>query len=255
MKDKLINFPEVYYVSLSDSTDRQQSFKNQFLLNDFQNIKMIEAYDGRKNNYTEKNDIVDGVYFYQLDSGQIAATISHLRAISYWYFNSNSEYAIFFEDDMSIGSINYWNFDWNHFISILPENWKVIQLSLIKDEIKEIDMKLNCRVWWNWSAGSYLISRNYAEELINFYYQHGKYFLKIKDEDGTIPCIEQCLFSMAKYDAYTIPLFYENINFASTFYQHFIESTHKGPQVDSSNYVKYWWKIKGKEITLDDLKL
>jgi predicted O-methyltransferase YrrM/GR25 family glycosyltransferase involved in LPS biosynthesis len=56
-------------------------------------------------------------------------------------------------------------------------------------------------------------------------------------------------------DVYTIPLFYENTNFVSTFYQHFIEQTHKGSQIDSSNYVKYWWKIKGRDGNLDDLKL
>ena len=254
MKEKLTNFPPVYYVSLSDSTDRQQAFENQFLLNGIENVKMIEAYDGRKINYCIENDTVDGIYFHQLDSGGIAATISHLKAIKEWYNSSDSEYAIFFEDDMAIQSANDWNFTWEDFVSSLPKNWKAIQLSLIKEHgIEDSDMKLDQREWWNWSAGSYLIRRNYAKELIEHFYQENKYYLKIKDHDELIPCIEYCLFSLANMDAYTIPLFYENTNFVSTFYQHFIEQTHKGSQIDSSNYVKYWWKIKGQDKNLDEL--
>lgn len=255
IKEKLINFPPIYYITLSDSVNRQKLFEEQFFLNGIKNVNMVEAYDGRKINYCEENDIVGGQYFHQMDSGQISATISHLKAISEWYYNSNSEYAIFFEDDMSIESVNDWNFTWDEFISILPENWKTIQLSLIKDNIKQDDMKLNSRNWWNWSAGTYLIRRNYAKELIDHFYKDNKYFLQIKDHNDIIPCIEYCLFSLANTDAYTIPFFYENTNFVSTFYQHFIEQTHKGFQVDSSNYVKYWWKIKGQDKNLDDFKL
>ena len=254
-QNKLTNFPPVYYVSLSDSIDRQQAFEKQFLLNGIENVKMIEAYDGRKDDYRYKPDIVDGFHFETLDSGGIAATISHLKAIIEWYNNSDSDYAIFFEDDMSIESANDWNFTWDEFISSLPENWKAIQLSLIKDNITHDDMKLNQRVWWNWSAGSYLIRRNYAKELIDYFYQNEKYYLKIKGEENTIPCIEHCLFSLGTGDVYTIPLFYENINFVSTFYQHFIQKTHKDLQIDSSNYVKYWWKIAGLNKSLDDFKL
>lgn len=255
MKNKLTNFPPVYYISLSDSIDRQQSFENQFLLNGIENVKMIEAYDGRKINYCIENDTVDGVHFHQMDSGAIAAAISHLKAIEEWYNSSDSEYAIFFEDDMTIQSADDWNFTWEDFVSSLPKNWKAIQLSLIKEHgIEDNDMKLNQREWWNWSAGSYLIRRNYAKELIEHFYQENKYHLKIKDYD-VIPCVEHCLFSLANVDVYTIPLFYENTNFVSTFYQHFIEQTHKGSQIDSSNYVKYWWKIKGQDKNLDDLNL
>lgn len=251
---KLEHFPPVYYISLSDSIDRQKSFTNQFLLNGIENVKMVKAYDGRKINYCVENDTVDGLYFYQMDSGGIAAAISHLKAIKEWYDSSDSEYAIFFEDDISIQSVDDWNFTWQDFVDALPKDWKVIQLSLIKENgIEDSDMKLNSRNWWNWSAGAYLIRRNYAKELIDHFYQENKYYLKIKDHDDLIPCIEYCLFSLANTDAYTIPLFYENTNFVSTFYQHFIEQTHKGSQIDASNYVKYWWKIKGQDKNLDEL--
>jgi GR25 family glycosyltransferase involved in LPS biosynthesis len=256
MEDKLNNFPPVYYISLSDSTDRQRLFGEQFLLNGIENVKMIEAYDGRKEDYKNKPDIVDGLHFESMDSGAIAATISHLKAIIEWYYNSDSEYAIFFEDDMTIESINYWNFNWQEFVKELPKDWNVIQLSLIKSEIQESDMKLNYRNWdINWSAGSYLIKKTYAKKLIDLYFNNEKYFLKVEYNEETIPCIETILFSPAVKNAYTIPLFYENINFASTFYPHFIQSTHKETQIESSNYVRYWWKIKGKELFLGDLKI
>jgi len=255
LNQKLINFPPVYYISLSDSTDRQQLFEEQFSSNGIKNVKMIEAYDGRKVNYCIDKSIVDGFHLETMDSGGIAATISHLKAISDWYNSSDSEYAIFFEDDISIESINDWNFTWDEFVNILPQDWKAIQLSLIKDKIENNDMRLNQRVWWNWSAGCYLIRRNYAKELIDYFYQDDKYYLRIRGDDNSIPCIEHCLFLLGSGNVYTFPLFYENINFVSTFYEHFIESTHKNFQIDSSNYVKYWWKITGSDKTLNDFKL
>jgi hypothetical protein len=100
-----------------------------------------------------------------------------------------------------------------------------------------------------------LIRRNYAKELIDYFYQNEKFYLKVKGNDPTIPCIEHCLFVLGTEDVYTIPLFYENINFVSTFYQHFIQKTHKDLQIDSSNYVKYWWKIAGSNKTLNHLML
>lgn len=255
MTMKLNNFPSIYCVSLKDSIDRQENFKQQFYSYGITEINFIEAYDGRETNFCLENDIVSGLHFTFNNSGAIAATISHLKAIQDWYYNTDTDYAIFFEDDMSIDSIENWNFTWEKLINSLPENWKVIQLSLIKDNITNDDMKLNQRVWWNWSAGCYLIKRDYAKELIEHFYQNNKYFLSIKGDDASIPCIEHCLFLMAAWDAYTLPLFYENINFASTFYLHFIENTHKDHQIESSNYVRYWWKIKGNELPIEYFKI
>jgi GR25 family glycosyltransferase involved in LPS biosynthesis len=256
MKHKLNNFPPIYYVSLKDCTERQSTFEEQFIPYGITNINMIEAYDGRSIDFCKENDIVDGVYFDNMNSGEVGTAISHLKAIFNWYQNSDSEYAIFFEDDMSIESVNYWNFTWQEFIDQLPKDWNLIQLSLIKTEIEENDMRLNYRHWdINWSAGSYLIKRNYAEKLINWYLKDKKYLLKIECNEETIPYVETTLFTPAVRTAYTMPLFFERIDFVSTFYQHFLKETHKKCQIDSSNYVKYWWKIRGKQLSLDNFKL
>lgn len=251
--NKLQNLPPIYYITLADSFDRQKYFEDQF--SDYiSDIHKIESYDGRKTNFVANNDIVYGNFLDNMDSGSIATVISHLKGIFEWYESCDSEYALFFEDDMSIESIQHWNFTWNDFINNLPENWKIIQLSLIKEQINDTDMMINSRVWWNWSAGAYLINRNYAKELKDHFYIDEKYCLKIKNHDDIIPCIEHCLFSLAEDDAYTIPLFYENVNFISTFYPHFIKETNKKSQVESANYVKYWWKIEGKNKNIIDLK-
>lgn len=256
MKNKLQNFPPIYYISLKDSTERQSAFEYQFISNGITNINMIEAYDGRYTDFCKENDIVDGVYFDNMNSGEIGTTISHLKAIFSWYHNSDSEYAIFFEDDMSIETANYWNFTWQEFVQELPEDWNVIQLSLIKPEIEENDMRLNYRHWdINWSAGSYLIKRTYAKKLIDWYLNDKKYLLKIEYNKETIPYVETTLFTPAIRTAYTIPLFFERIDFVSTFHKHFLKETHKNSQIDSSNYVKYWWKIKGQDKNLEDFKL
>jgi hypothetical protein len=251
--NNLKNFPPVYYISLEDSYKRQKSMNLQLDLLGIENKTMITAYDGRIVNYRD-NELVEGLHFHQMDSGQIAVGITHLKAIKEWYYNSDTDYAVFLEDDITFETRKYWNFTWNDIVNHLPKNWKVIQLALIKEDgINEDDMKFHSRPWWNWSAGAYMITREYAKILINEYCVNDRYKLKINKDLRLIPLVENVIYIAAGTDAYTLPLFTEDTTHASTFYPNLIEDTHKGGQIQSSQFILNWWKSKGNEISLQEL--
>ena len=117
--NKLNNFPPVYYISLEDQHERQSSMNLQLDLLGIEDKTMVTAYDGRVIDY-RNNELVEGLFFNQMDSGQIAVGMSHLKAIKEWYYNSNTDYAVFFEDDVTFESSQYWNFTWTDILTHLP---------------------------------------------------------------------------------------------------------------------------------------
>lgn len=251
--NKFKNFPPVYYISLENSQERQKNMNLQLDLLGIANKTMITGYDGRLVDYRD-NELVEGLYFNQMDSGQIAVGMSHLKAIKDWYYNTDTPYAVFLEDDITFETSQYWNFTWDDIMNSLPESWKVIQLSLIKEDgIKETDMKFYSRPWWNWSAGAYMITREYAKILIDEYCDKDRYIFKIGKDLRLIPLIENLIYLAAENDVYTFPLFTEDTKHLSTFYPNLIGDTHKGGQIQSSQFILNWWKTKGTLISLEKI--
>jgi hypothetical protein len=245
--NKFKNFPPVYYISLEDSYERQNSMNLQFDLLGIETKTMITAYDGRNEDYRD-NELVEGLYFNQINSAQVASGMSHLKAIKEWYYNTNTPCAFFFEDDMTLKTSQYWNFSWNDVMDSLPKNWKVIQFSLIKEDgVNEDDMKFQTRNWWNWSTGAYLITREYAKILIDDLCDGERYKLKINKDLRLIPIYENILYIPAGKDAYTLPLFAEDTKYVSTIREtNSIQNTHD----KSSKFVIEWWGTNGKTFKL-----
>ena len=236
---KLLNFPSVHCISLADSKDRQDFMNQQFA--GIRTPEIIEAFDGRITDY-KNNEIVSGPFFNDLDSGQIATTISHLKAIRHWYDTTTEPYGFFCEDDITLETVSNWNFTWNDVMKKLPKKWKIVQLSLIKDDpIEDSEMKLHNRDWNNWAAGAYILTRSYAKELLEASTRkEGSY--ELNPEPGLIPFVENIIYGADNPNKYTLPLFTENVDFESTFYPHFIEDKHKKSQKASAEFILNWWK-------------
>lgn len=250
--DKLKNFPEVYWLTLEDSKVRQKNMENQFESYGLSNTKVVYGYDGRIQDYMNLPNIVEGAYFPQMNSCEVACAISHVKMVKEWYEKSDSEYAIFFEDDIDLSTINYWNFNWDDVMSILPPEWNVMQLCLIR--VADIDtVRLHMRTNINWSLGAYLIRRDYARRLVEDYCPDGKYTLFLKGDPKAIPYAENVIYFLGEPHTYTLPLFVENVGFNSVFYPDFIPNTHKDNNIKSSQFVYNWWKENGSNKTIRDL--
>ena len=236
----LTNFPPVYYVTLEDSVVRQVNMESQLeSLGVFDYTKIV-AFDGRVNNYCEDPNIY-GPHKDGVDSGQIATVMSHLKAIATWYWNSDTPTAVFLEDDMILSTCQYWTFKWDDIIERLNKHqWNCIQLSLIRADdamvpLNDDDIQFRRRSFYNWSAGSYMITREYAKVLLDHYVPvDGELNLSIYGYPEYFPYIENVLYVAGRPHEYTLPLFVENTQYTSTFYKHFptgMVGKHKQGQV------------------------
>jgi hypothetical protein len=243
---KLSELKTVYYVSLEESVDRQLNLQKQFLEHGVTNINPIIS-----KRFSESNDIVTGKYLHQLNDGTKGCCVSHLKAIKEWYDTNEEDYGFFCEDDLSLDTVNYWNFTWGEFIDNLPKDWECIQMLCIRGEFN--DIKLRGRCWDDWAATAYILKRDYAKYLIDNYIVDGTYHLELKDAE-VMPLIENILFA-ASGKVYTIPLFVEDISFTSTFDgdDGDVKGGQKRNHYYTHDYVINWWKDNGQNKKIEEL--
>ena len=243
-KSKFENFPKTYCVSYIDDVNRRLN-----LVEEFQNLNLPTPEFIISTKESDDKNIVSGKYLHQLDKQTLDCAISHLKAIKEWYYNSNEDYAVFLEDDVTFQTSKYWNFTWEEFINNLPKDWECIQLMSIRSDFPEI--KLRQRLWDDWSATAYLITRDYAKKIIDEYcIGEDKYDLTIKRAD-IMPLIENIVYDLGI--TYCIPILVENVSFPSTFYQKTIDIKHKTNHLNSSQFILNWWKENGLKYTINEL--
>ncbi len=157
----------IYYINLDRSPDRRENMESQ--LREF-NLKAtrIKAIDGKNNQGNIQQGIMDGVHyqndFPKMTFGEIACTLSHLKAINQAYQDKH-KYAIIMEDDVSFEFIPFWP---THIIQKLVEQASpstgIIQLSWFggngkcdyRKTFKCQSLKLGT---YCWSTVSYIITR------------------------------------------------------------------------------------------------
>jgi len=260
--EKIKNFPKAYCASLIESEERRENIKKQF---QEKGIDSIEFLISKK--FEDSEDVVEGNRIFFLDDGTKGAIVSHLKMIKKWYDETLDEYGFFCEDDLSLDTIQYWNFTWENFIQELPKGWDCVQLLSCGSHIKEI--KLRKRYWDDWSVGAYIITRKYAKVLIDSYIREDKFVLEVED---WAPLAEHLIYLTPKtniqnidtsHNVYTFPLFLEEIKFETTFLNrgtkdYGIDSglmlqSHKEHHIESYNLILDWWKDIGKDLTLKEI--
>lgn len=223
------------------------------------NVYLAERFSEAKDKFNYR-----GKYLYQMDDGGIGTTISHLNSIQNWYRYSSEEYAFFCEDDLSFETVKYWNFNWEDFISNLPNGWGCVQLCRINtwdSNYTEENIKFRPRYWDDWGS-HYIMTRDYAKHVLDsFITEEGVFDLEIKC--GEIqPLVENILY-LGHGAVYNIPLFVEASNlFPTTFladyeksgYQNYdIENKLKNNHAKSRDYILGFWETIGCNITINDL--
>ena len=246
--NKLKNFPRVYYVSLEESTDRQINLKKQF---DEYGVSINGVISKR---FYESDDVVTGAYAHQLNDGTKGCAVSHLKAIKNWYETTNEDYVFLCEDDLSLKTVEYWDFTWEEFISNLPSDWDIIQLLTIRNDF--VDFQIRERYWNDWGATAYIIKRDYAKKLIDTYIKEKSYHLEIPNS-SVMPLVENILFATLG-KIYTVPLFIEDITFNSTFRKDQDDDVNNGQKNNhylASEIVLNYWKTKNKFTSMSNSEM
>jgi hypothetical protein len=242
--NNLENFPPVYYVTLEDCVDRQE-----LLEKEFGKYGVIPKAVVSKR-YADSTDVVTGKYLYQLTGPTQGCIVSHLKAIKQWYESEESDYAFFCEDDLSLKTVDHWNFKWEEFIERLPEDCECVQLMAIRGDFSEINFRN--RKWDDWSETAYIMNRDYAKKLIDNYCVGDTFHLELKGLD-VMPIGENILFTNVG-KVYTFPLFVENVEIPTTDVNDLeLDGGQKPNHYYASEYVYNWWKENGKKVTIDEL--
>lgn len=254
VKNKLLNFPSVYYTTLQESIERQNNIKSTFFKFGIENY-----YELISKRLSESNDKISGKYLSYIDNGTIGCCTSHLKMIKKWYYETDEPYAFFCEDDLSFETVQYWNFTWDEFVKELPENWDVIQLICISEHLEPI--KFRKRYWNDWSVGAYLLSRKHAKVLIDSFTKEDEFVLEYPEDYYWGALVEHLVYYTPRsamdqpeeniiYNVYTFPLFVEDINFSSTFNEY---GDHKEHHLQSNKIALEWWKTVGKNLSIKDI--
>jgi hypothetical protein len=243
--NKLSGFPSVYYVSLEESLDRQQNIEKQFEEYGI-DVSLIQS-----KRFSESNDNVTGKYVHTLNDGTKGCCVSHLKAIKQWYETTDDDCGFFCEDDLSLETVEHWNFSWGEFVEKIPNDADCVQLLIIRDDFDTFDIRK--RYWNDWGATAYIITRKYAEQIINTYIKQDTYHLEIPNSDA-MPLIENILFSISE-NVYACPLFVEEINFQSTFVgeDDDVKDGQKNNHYIAHHKVLDWWKHKTQKNELEIL--
>ena len=220
IKNNLKNCPTIYYISSEKFKNRQEKIEYFFKKYEINYVPVISS----------KKDDDELVYFYApgfIEEKQaIYTTIGHLKAIEIWLESTKDEYGLFFEDDISFETVEYWNFNITDFIQNLPKDWESVQLQIVSKDHNNLSIdKIKERSWNDWAVGAYLIKKSYAEKILKNHKKENYYNLVLPEPYSYVqPLIENIIYSFGK--VYKFPLFVENLSFSSTFVDnnHYIET-------------------------------
>ena len=162
----------IYWINLDRSTDRRNNMEK--LLSNF-NVKneRISAVDG-------KNIKIDDKYFENINKShsnyEYACLLSHLNTILK-FSQSNYNYALICEDDISLDFAKYWDKPISQIAKEAPVNWDIIMLfsTFYTDVNNDFTLKtINVPIY---GTGAYLISKKAALKIINKIYKNNKFIL------------------------------------------------------------------------------
>ena len=154
-----------YYINLENATNRREQIESQFKENNVL-FHRVDAFLYNNNEHrTEKI------------AKENACCRSHIKAIFEFIMNSNDDYALICEDDLSFELKKYWKLSPEEVVKNAPLDYGIIQLAIIFSRINNPDTNWNKQNnYFKWgtiphvgSTLAYIINRKCANELLNYY--------------------------------------------------------------------------------------
>lgn len=225
--NKLEGFGPVYVINMEKSVDRKNYIDEHFKKYGISEYTFVKAIDGSTE---DLSTLIINHDSLPVTKGEAACSISHLKAIEQWLNESDSEYAIFAEDDSSFETVDFWDFTWKDFLGSISYDYDVLQLAIINNFT--INPRLHLREHLDWSAAVYLIKRQYAEKLLKRHKVENQYVL---NKAKYFALSEGMLFGKAL--CYSIPLFAYSIDLGSSLNETHVDTIHRNSK---EQILKYW---------------
>lgn len=237
---KLEGLPKILWLNLDSDTHRRVYMENQFDYWQIDNHVRMPGYDARNEDisYLLKGRIPD-----DMTPGEVGCVLSHLKAIKYFYEETNDPFVLIAEDDVSFDPAKCWSFTWRDFFSRLPYDWDSVQMTLICTG--DIHMRLHTRFINNFSAAAYLISRHHASKIVKNHVRGEKY----KIDNGVLPrpVSEDLIFESGK--TYSLPIFLYKLDLGSAIHPEHIDIFHRNSHDGLLNF----WNQTGAQVTIEQL--
>lgn len=235
IKKKLNGMGPVLWINLDTETDRQEHMNGLFDFYEIPNTR-ISAIDARGDN--DVSDLLVGKFPDNISQGELGCTMSHLKAIKYFYQQTDLDYIIICEDDIIFDTVPYWPFTWGGFMSSAPYDWDVLQCAITST--KNLRVNLHPRLINDFCAAFYVITRPHAAKLIKNHVRGEKFKLdqRIKPRAAS----EEIIYNSGK--TYSIPLFTYRYDFTSGIHQEHVEIFHKNNVEGVLNF----WKTRPPEF-------
>ena len=234
---KLKNLPPIYYLNLDGQPERKKYMEDQFKYWEIENYTRISAYDGRDG--MDLGHILKGRYPDQMNSGEVGCTTSHLKAIKYWYENSDSPCAIMMEDDCDLDTVKFWPFAWKDFYRSVPYAYDVIQLAIISTT--QIHVNMHRRFVNDFSTACYMITRHHAEKLLRLHVR-GEDLYKIDNGVKPRAVADDLIYNSG--NTFAIPLFLYKTELGSSIHTDHVDAFHK----NSYQAVYDFWHKQASEV-------
>lgn len=224
--NKLSGFGPVYVINLEERKDRRNYIENVLKNAGVEEYQITKAVNG---NDPLINDLVDFREALTLSNPEIGAVVSHLKTIKQWLEESDSEYAIIIEDDLSFETVDFWDFNFKEFLSSIDKNYDILQLCIIHNY--RINRKFHLKENNDWSAACYLIKRDWAQKLIDKHYINEKISLYTNWRS----LADALIYQGAR--AYSVPLFTFTLEFESSINKQHQQTSHKRSR---DQIIEYW---------------
>lgn len=242
-KSKMEGVPPVHYVSIEESDARRKS-----LLSQLESYGIKDATPHVYKRFHECGHVVTGKNVSGLHDNSKGPVTSHLKAIKNWLDTTTDEVAFMCEDDLSLRTVEDWNFSWADFYGSLPADWDCVQLVWVRPEPTPV--KIRRRLHDDWCAAAYLIRRDYARLLVDRFHRGEEFNL---DTEG-LPIVENVIFG-GPGNVYNIPVFVEEVSLGSTYTGDELP-IRKGQgefHIESNEFVSGWWRENGATANIKSL--
>ena len=211
--------------------------------------------------------------------------VAYIEALKVWLRDTNEDVVIVCDDDTDFSTSEYWNFTWQDFFARLPKNWQCTQLIRMRknldihladdwkekqreevlslhngsEEIYTLQYRFINRAMPspNCGGGVFMLKREYVKKLINQYTKDDEYILDLVGlPPGTVsfPYPEMLMVSLGGFATYNFPMFVENINLNSTYFNcEMGGDSWIRVHVNSYDFYVNFWKENARLTTLDKL--
>jgi GR25 family glycosyltransferase involved in LPS biosynthesis len=176
--------PAIYYINMDTAKERLANIENAAKS---RNLALTRVPAITPDTIHHVTDVVYPPGMAKEQRIEHALWTSHLIALKAFVLDTENEYALILEDDVCLESMDFWQFSLDELAQAMPDDCGLLQLAVIWPVVQEGERlalkvtpghQLRLHQPFDWCTGAYLIRREHAYKIIDFFEtENGKFSL------------------------------------------------------------------------------